>query len=77
MSPLDAAYFRRPRGRKKPRTYQVTIQYEQDIADFEDAARRLGQFDMGAFLVFAGRVAAWLLSEVAAVQAEAAGEDKP
>lgn len=64
MSPLDCAYFRRPRGRKKPRTYQVTIQYEQDIADFEDAARRLGQLDMGAFLVFAGRVAVWLLSDV-------------
>lgn len=75
MSALDSPYFRQPRGRKRPRTYEVTVQYEQDQADFEAAARRMG-LDTEAFLVFAGRVAVWLLTDVAQRDVTAE-EDKP
>ena len=76
MSPLDAAFFRRPRGPKQPRTYQVTVEYEQDHADFERAASRLGQVEMDAFFVVAARVAAWLL-ETVAYREDAAEEGTP
>jgi hypothetical protein len=53
------------RGRKKPRAYEVVVQYEQDQRDFERAAYRLGRLEMSGFFVFAARMLIWLLEEAA------------
>lgn len=65
MNALSSNYFQRPRGKKKPLTYQVTVEYEQDQRDFEHAALRLGRLEMSSFFVFAARVAVWLFTEAA------------
>jgi hypothetical protein len=65
VSVLDSPYFHRPRGKKNPRTFEVTVEYEQDRLDFERAASRLGQIEMANFFVFAARVTVWLITEVA------------
>jgi hypothetical protein len=65
VTALDSPYLRRPRGRKNPRRFEVTVEFEQDLADFEQAAARLGEVEMAAFFVYAACVACWLFTEVA------------
>lgn len=63
-----------PRGKRRPRVYEVEVLYEREQLDLEQAARRLGHDDMSAFFLQAAHVWLWLLSEAAFRQEKAEAE---
>jgi len=54
------------RGHRKPRTYEVEVEYDNEQAELEDMAVKMGHSGMSGFFLHAARFLMWILKETQA-----------